>query len=313
LCYNSGMSKKKSGIIRFIKLVFLLSFLAVIGYFISTLFHTEPVISPLPPKETKPASVLAIFSKKKNPEELKKMIKQKIGLDWKNYSVLVVDTKSDFRVAINDTEMFTAASVNKIPILAALYIGIQNQDIDPDKVITVQEEDIQDYGTGSIRYDGAGSTYTIKTLARLMMQQSDNTAAYILANHIIGMDKIQSLLNEWGMTQTDMTSNKTSNNDIFKIMKKIYQGNIANPAYTQEMLAFFKDGEFEDRIPGLLPKTVQVYHKIGTEIGFLHDVGIIVGSTTTYYIGIFTSDITDEKEATKLMAEVSKLIYEYMK
>ena len=79
------------------------------------------------------------------------------------------------------------------------------------------------------------------------------------------------------------------------------------------MLAFFKDGEFEDRIPGLLPKTVQVYHKIGTEIGFLHDVGIIVGSTTTYYIGIFTSDITDEKEATKLMAEVSKLIYEYMK
>ena len=96
-------------------------------------------------------------------------------------------------------------------------------------------------------------------------------------------------------------------------MKKIYEGNIANPAYTQEMLAFFKDGEFEDRIPGLLPKNVSVYHKIGTDIGFLHDVGVVVGPTTTYYIGIFTSDITDEKETTKLMAEVSKLVYDYLK
>ncbi len=277
------------------------------------LFKKEPVISPLPPNEKPASNIFSFLSKKKDPEELKKLIKQKIGLTWKNYSVLVVDTKSNFRVAINDTEMFTAASINKIPILAALYIGIQNNEIDPDAVITVHEEDIQDYGTGSIRYDGVGSTYTIKTLARLMMQQSDNTAAYILANHIIGMDTMQSLLTQWGMTQTDMMNNKTANNDVFKIIKKIYQGNIANPAYTQEMLAFFKDTEFEDRIPGLLPKTVSVYHKIGSDIGFMHDVGVVVTPDVTYYIGILTSDITDEKETTKLMAEVSKLVYDYMK
>lgn len=291
----------------------MLLFFVGIGMLGYTIFRAEETISPLPPKETKPASVLAIFSHKKDPEELKKMIKQKIGLTWKNYSVLVVDTKSDFRAGINDTEMFTAASVNKIPILAALYIGIQKGDIDPDQVITLQEDDIQYYGTGSMQGDGAGSTYTIKTLARLMMQQSDNTAAYLLANQIVGLDKIQALLNGWGMTQTDMINNKTSNNDTYMIMKKIYEGNVANPAYTQEMLSFFKDTELEDRLPGLLPKDVVVYHKIGSEIGFMHDVGVVVGPTTTYYIGIFTSDITDEPETTKLMAEVSKLVYDYMK
>lgn len=306
------MSRRPSGIIRFIKFVFICSLLGIIGYFVITLLHTEPVISPLPEEEKESTSVLDLFSHKKDPEELKTKIKQKVGLTWKNYSILVVDTKSDFKIAINDTVMFIAASVNKIPILAALYVGIQNSDIDPDDVITIQAEDIQDYGTGSIRYDGAGSTYTIKTLARLMMQQSDNTAAYVLANHIVGIEKIQLLLTQWGMTQTDMIQNKTSNNDIYLIMKKIYEGNIANPAYTQEMLAFFKDTEFEDRIPGLLPKTAQVYHKIGTEIGFLHDVGVVVGPTTTYYIGIFTSDVTDEDETTKLMAELSKLIYDYL-
>jgi hypothetical protein len=45
----------------------------------------------------------------------------------------------------------------------------------------------------------------------------------------------------------------------------------------------------------------------------MHDVGIVVGPTTKYYVGIMTSDITDEKEATALMAKVSKVIYDFMK
>lgn len=286
---------------------------------IAVLLPATPVLSPLAEdaKETKTSSsntsLRTIFSKKKNADELTQRIKNTIAATWKNYSVLVVDTASDFTVGINEEEIFTAASVNKIPILAALYTEVQSGNVDLDTVITLQEADIQDYGTGSMRYDGAGSTYTIKTLAKLMMQQSDNTAAYILANHIIGIDTIQQLLNAWDMVQTDMTNNKTSNADIALLMKKIYQGNIANVANTKEMLAFFKDGEFEDRIPAQLPTEVEVYHKIGTEIGIMHDVGIVVGPTTKYYIGIMVSDVTNEKETTELMAAVSKLIYDYMK
>lgn len=285
----------------------------------STLFQKPAIISPLadtPSMTTSTktrTSVLSVFSKKKNPDELQEKIKEAIGLTWKNYSILVIDTTSDFKVGINEDEIFTAASVNKIPILAALYTKAQSGEVDLDEVITLQAEDIQDYGTGSIRYEKPGTTYTIKTLAKLMMQQSDNTAAYILANHIIGIDTIQELLSSWNMTQTDMAGNKTSNADIALLMKKIYQGGIANVASTKEMLAFFKDGEFEDRIPGALPKDVEVYHKIGTEIGIMHDVGIVALPTTKYYIGMMVSDVTNEDETTKLMATVSKLVYDYMK
>lgn len=258
-------------------------------------------------------NLLSVFSTKKTPDELKQHIKDTIGSSWNNYSILILDTESDFAVKINEEEMFTAASVNKIPILAALYSEAQAGRVDLDTVITLQAEDIQDYGTGSIRYQSPGTTYAIKTLAKLMMQQSDNTAAYILANHIIGMDTIQSLLTSWTMTQTDMVNNKTSNADIALLMKKIYQGNITNVANTKEMLTFFKDGEFEDRIPGKLPSDVTVYHKIGTEVGIMHDVGIVVGPTTKYYIGIMVSDVTDEEKTTTLMATISKLVYDYMK
>ncbi|MFZ2025276.1 MAG: serine hydrolase [Microgenomates group bacterium] len=311
--------QRKKRLPFFFRMLFFVCIVFGIYILIASLFPKPPVLSPLADDTEKVhtsktnSSMLTVFSKKKNTDELKQNIKDAIGLDWKNYSVLVMDTESDFKVDINEEEIFTAASVNKIPILAALYTEAQTGNIDLDTVITLQEADIQDYGTGSMRYDGAGSTYTIKTLAKLMMQQSDNTAAYILANHIVGMDTIQELLTSWGMIQTDMVNNKTSNADIALLMEKIYQGNIANVANTKEMLAFFKDGEFEDRIPGNLPKEVAVYHKIGTEIGIMHDVGIVVGPTAKYYIGILVSDVVNEEETTKLMASVSKLVYDYMK
>jgi len=155
--------------------------------------------------------------------------------------------------------------------------------------------------------------YSLKTLAKLAIEQSDNTAAYVLGNYTVGIDKTQSLVNAWGLTQTDIVNNKTSNLDIARLFEKIYNGDLTSPSSTKELLAYFKDTDFEDRLPALLPKTVSVYHKIGNEIAVLHDAGIVTDSKTTYYIGVFTNDITDEKETEKIIAEISKLTYDYLK
>lgn len=275
----------------------------------------QPIISPLADEKpaTKESSILNVFGKKKNPEDLGKKINDALQNKWKNYSILVIDYTSPFELAINDRVTYTAASVNKIPILAALYYNAQKGDIDLDKTITIQKDDIQDYGTGSIRYDPPGSTYTIQTLARLMMQKSDNTAAYVLEKYIVGADEIQNLVNTWGLTQTDIQNNKTSNRDMALLMEKIYSGKIAGTSYTQEMLALFQDTDFEDRLPGKLPDSAQVYHKIGTQLGTVHDVGIIKDRNLLYYIGIFTNDIRDEEQAAEQLATVSKVVYDFMR
>jgi len=291
----------------FLTLIFLVTGLLLYRY-----AFPKTIVSPIDTSGQK-KNILPLFTKRKDPEELKRLVRQTVNMSLVDYSVFVVDVNSDFRMGINETQMFTGASVNKIPILAALYTEAQQGKVDLDEVLTLQENDIQDYGTGSIRYAKPGSTYTIKTLAKLMMQQSDNTAAYILGNLVLDLNTIEQMVTGWGMTQTDMVNNKTSNSDMAIIMKKIYSGNIANPALTQEMFAFFKDTDFEDRIPGLLPKDVTVYHKIGNEIGVVHDVGVVVGPTTKYYIGIMTNGVTDEEKTVKLMAQISKTVYDYMK
>jgi len=294
--------------------------LTVIGIFISILVFlflgvyrpSQTIISPLPQSDIF-TFFLPLFTQKKNPDDLKKIITDSVGDAFPQYSIVVKDLQNDFSLQINENIIFTGASINKLFIFGALYYLVQKGEIDPDKKIVIQKDDVQDYGTGSIRYDPAGTAYSIKTLAQLMMQKSDNTAAYILGRHVIGMDKIQQLIESWGITQTDMENNKTSNADVARLMEKIYREKIANKALTIEMLSFLKNGAIEDRIPALLPKGTIIYHKTGNGIGFLHDAGIVVGPKTTYYIGMFTGDVQNEKETIQKLATLSRQIYDFIK
>jgi beta-lactamase class A len=69
--------------------------------------------------------------------------------------------------------------------------------------------------------------------------------------------------------------------------------------------------DFENRLPALLPKEVKIYHKIGSEIGNIHDVGIIEAAHP-YYIGVFSNDITDDTSAETTIAQISKLVFDFM-
>lgn len=296
----------------------LIGFVFVIGIMVMMIRiarggRSTTLISPIPEETSQPVSLFPnLFTKKKSPEDLRTNIQENVKNRLKNYSVYVKNLNTPFAVGINETVIFTAASINKVPIVAALYYYAGTGEIDLDERITIQSRDIQDFGTGSIRYDPPGSVYSLKTLAKLAIEQSDNTAAYVLGNYTVGLQKTQLLMNTWGLSQTDIENNKTSNADMAKLFEKIYKNEVTNPSSTQELLAYFKDTDFEDRLPALLPKNVSVYHKIGNEIAVMHDAGIVTDGKTTYYIGVFTNDITDEEETRKIISEISQLVYRFL-
>lgn len=240
-------------------------------------------------------------------QEIETIIQKQKG----NYSVLLVDYATDFRFGINDAEIYTAASVNKVPIIATLYTLANNSKIDLDETITLQEEDLQDYGTGRLRYEKPGSVYSLKTLAKLALQQSDNTAAKIISTRI-GVDTIQKTIEEWGLTQTDMVNNKTSLSDMAILFHKIYSGDVTNPGRTKELLQFMTDTDFEDRIPHLLPETAKAYHKSGDAVGSVHDVGIVEHKGRIYFIGILTADVGNQGNETKgAIAAIAKRLFDF--
>lgn len=248
-------------------------------------------------------------SSQDNTNKVKEKIQKLISSQTGNYSVYYEDFTTNADIAINDKQIHIAASVNKIPIIAGLYYLAGQKRINLEDQITLQKEDIQAYGTGSLQYEEPGSVYSYKTLAKLSLQKSDNTAAHIIANKI-GVDKIQKAVNAWGLTQTDMENNKTSLSDMALLFKKIYKGEITTPALTKELLSFTRDTDIEDRLPALLPKDITVYHKTGDAVGGVHDVGIVENEGKAYFVGILTSDIGNTQEKTiKTIRLISQMIY----
>lgn len=224
-------------------------------------------------------------------------------------SVYYSDVKGDATFGINENTIYIGASLNKVPIIATLYHLASKGEIDLDETVTIQEDDIQDFGTGSIRYEGAGGVYSLKSLARLSFEKSDNTAADVLSKKI-GMDTVKQTIESFGLSGTNMEQNKTSAYDMGILFNKIYNGEVASDSLTKELIGFMDDSLFEDRLPYLLPKDAHVYHKIGDEVGNVHDVGIVETQSGAYFIGIMTGDQKSAEEAKKTIAEISKIVYD---
>lgn len=244
-------------------------------------------------------------------EALRADVKKVTDAEPGNYGVYYASLDDNSHFGINEKEVFTAASVNKIPVVATAYYLAGKGKLNLEDIVTLQKEDIQDYGTGSLRYQDRGTTYSIKTLIQLALRQSDNTAAYIIVRKI-GMDNVQKTINSWGLTQTDMTGNKTSPYDMYLIFKKIYKGEVTTSALTKEFLSFLTDSDFEDRLPSLLPENTVVYHKTGDGIGYIHDIGIIKYNKKAFYLGVMTSDIGDNETNTKrYIGIIAKKVFDF--
>lgn len=237
---------------------------------------------------------------------VEKIVKGKKGF----YSVYYKNLNTEISFGIDENQIELAASVNKLPIISALYYLDKQKKLKLDDRVTIQKDDVQEYGTGSIRYQTMPQTYSLRNLAKLSLKQSDNTAAHVISLKI-GEENVQKLVDYWGLKQTNMVNNKTSSYDMGILFEKIYKGEIANTANTKELLEFMTDTEFEDRLPKGLPKGTKIYHKTGDGEGFVHDLGIIETEKEAYFLGVMTSDIGDQEEETKnTISEISKKVFE---
>lgn len=239
-------------------------------------------------------------------KEVVKIIDGKGGF----YSIYYKDLKTGNSFGIDERQIETGASVNKVPIVAALYLLDKRGEIKLDDRVTIQEDDLQDYGTGSLRYQKMPQTYSLRNLAKLALKESDNTAAHILSVRI-GEDIVQKVVDSWEMNQTIMADNQTSVYDMSILFEKIYKGEIASESNTKELLSFMTETETEDRLPNKLPSNTLIYHKSGDGEGFVHDVGVIEIKNHSYFLGVMTSDVSSiESQTSDVISQISKYIFD---
>src|SRR5205814_9041710 len=94
------------------------------------------------------------------------------------------------------------------------------------------------------------------------------------------------------------------------ILRAIEEGKAAPPAARREMLAILSAQEFNDKIPAGLPAGIRVAHKTGEITAVSHDAAIVYPpGKKPYVLVVLTRGIADGTKSSKLIADISALIY----
>lgn len=247
-------------------------------------------------------------AKSKDLSSLENDIRKYISRFKGKYGIYYLNLKDGSSFGINSTDEYIAASTVKIPINLYLFKKIEEGAIDPEKKITYLKEDYEG-GTGRLRREKVGSKYSIRMLSKYSIIYSDNVATNMLLR-LLGRNEVKDFMRELGGTVVSYEKNISCPRDMAIYMKEVYKFCRANPELGDELMWYFENTVFNDRIPKPLPKNIKVAHKTGNQIAALHDVGIVF-TDTPYVLAIMSQNINEE-EADDVIAEISRMVYDYV-
>lgn len=223
-----------------------------------------------------------------------------------NYGIYFQSLETNESFSINGKELFTAASLIKLPVMLTLYREADAGRIDLDGVYNLKDND-KTGGAGSLQYKPGGYQITYREMSQLMGKQSDNTA-FTIVSRMLGEEKIQATINALGMKNTSFGENTTTPEDIGLFFERLYRGKVVTNKSKEEILSFLTKTIWEDRIPAGVPKEIKVSHKIGTELRVVSDAGIVF-SDSPFILVILSQDV-NEIEAKKILPEITTTVYE---
>ncbi len=223
------------------------------------------------------------------------------------YAVQVIDLTTGNSYGVEENRQMQAASLIKLPVLSALFREAENGRIDLDSLYSLKAAD-KTGGSGSLYYKPEGTKISYRELARLMGEQSDNTA-FTIVRKVLGDAAINTHIKQIGMSNTDLDSNQTAPVDVGLFFKKLYNGQVLNDEHTQELLSYLTDTIYEDWIPAQVDDGVRVAHKYGREVHTINDAGIVYASGP-FVMVVMTQGIVDS-EAEIVLPQVIRVLYEY--
>jgi beta-lactamase class A len=234
----------------------------------------------------------------------------------------------------SDTEVPTA-SVIKVPIMAALYHEIDRGRFDESQLLSMQESDRR-YGTGVIRDLTVGRAFSVFDLCRLMIVLSDNTATWMLTN-LIGLDRINQIMREWGFLVTELRYQSWTPPDskeyavstafeIATLLERLGRGDLLSPDSNRAVLQHLRSQQDHAQLPRWLPyheyaqatgliNELRIWNKTGQMTGVRTDAAIFSIRSTKWIVASFTRDSIDtsyrlEHEGMLLNARTGLVLYE---
>jgi beta-lactamase class A len=202
------------------------------------------------------------------------------------------------RINFHGDEEFPSASVMKLPILVEL-----------ERQTTA----------GTVSW-----TESLRAEASAMISVSDNNAADSIADVIhfqsvnntmaglgLGGTKLQSLFTD-ASSPLNKGENQTTPANMARLLELIATDQIVNSQVSADIRSLLSRNVDRSKLVRLLPADARVAHKSGWYDGVANDVGIVTVDRVpaTWTIAVFTENVPDPETGNRLVATISRAVYD---
>jgi beta-lactamase class A len=249
-------------------------------------------------------------------------------------AVAFKDLQAGRELLVNPDESFHAASTMKVPVMLEVFREVREGRLSLDERLPVKNEfkSIADGSTFSVSpaddseftlYKKVGGTETVRELLRLMITESSNLATNIIIERVTPQ-RVMDLMRRMGARDIKVLrgvedgkaferglNNTTTARDLLVLLRAIAEGRAVSREASKQMTDILLEQKFNEGLPAGLPSGTRVAHKTGWITKINHDAGIVfLPGRKPYFLVVLVRGIADDKRAHKLIADISRAVYE---
>jgi len=248
------------------------------------------------------------------------------------WGISLKDLQTDEHWEVNGDVAFNAASVIKVPIMAAVFQAIAEGKHSLSDWITLPEEELVG-GSGVLQHMTPGTKLTVEDVLLLMVIQSDNTATNMMIE-LVGKSYIQNFIDKQGMEHTQLYnklmlppelrskySNQTTAKDNMILLEKMHDGTLVSKGASKQMMEMMKKQQITNCLPRLIRfdypqgKRNGVHWEIGHKTGSItkhrHDVGVLYVNDQAMIISVLSRGAY-EKDLEEAIAKIGEVAFHYL-
>ena len=245
-----------------------------------------------------------------------------LSLPGTSSGVFVNLTNSADNYSDEPGRIFPAASMIKLPIAGAAYQRVADGQWKLTDILTLTDA-VKVGGTGIVRNQPAGTTYTLDKLIEIMLINSDNTAANMIVDKLGGFGPVNTFSQAQGMGNTIMrrklydlaaqsrgVENTTTTGDIARFFLRLQSGDLLQRTYADRLRTILAQRGQQDKNWALLnlpPNTIAL-HMTGTGAGTRNDAIFVTAGEKQYLLVLMVTD-PNEAGIEAALTRVSAALY----